>query len=46
MQPDGIVFSVFTKPWTMPIPELAELVRRLGFGAIELPVRCGVPGHT
>jgi sugar phosphate isomerase/epimerase len=33
--------SVFTKPWKMPLPELAALVRRLGFEAIELPVRPG-----
>jgi len=38
----GIVFSVFTKPWkTMPIAELAETVRRLGYDGIELPVRPG-----
>jgi sugar phosphate isomerase/epimerase len=36
-----IVFSVFTKPWRQPLPELGELVARLGFGAIELPVRPG-----
>jgi sugar phosphate isomerase/epimerase len=35
------VFSVFTKPWKMPIPELGEFVSRLGFTAIELPVRPG-----
>jgi sugar phosphate isomerase/epimerase len=35
-------YSVFTKPWkTMPIPRLGELVSRLGFEGIELPVRPG-----
>jgi sugar phosphate isomerase/epimerase len=35
-------FSVFTKPWkTLPIPELADLVRSMGFTGIELPVRPG-----
>jgi len=38
----GITFSVFTKPWkTMPIPQLGEFVRKLGFDGIELPVRPG-----
>ena len=37
-----IEFSVFTKPWkTMPLSELAAFVSRLGFDAIELPVRPG-----
>lgn len=36
-----ITFSVFTKPWKMPLPELGEHVAGLGFGAIELPVRPG-----
>lgn len=34
-------FSVFTKPWKSPIPELGALVKGLGFDAIELPVRPG-----
>jgi sugar phosphate isomerase/epimerase len=38
-----IQFSVFTKPWRMPIPELATFVSGLGFDAIELPVRPGYP---
>jgi len=37
----GISFSVFTKPWKMPLCELGEFVARLGFDAIELPVRPG-----
>jgi len=38
----GITFSVFTKPWkSIPIPQLAETVRRLGYDGIELPVRPG-----
>lgn len=39
--PSRVQFSVFTKPWRMPVPELARHVRRLGFGHIELPVRPG-----
>ena len=34
-------FTVFTKPWKMPLPELAELIKGLGFDGIELPVRPG-----
>lgn len=34
-------FTVFTKPWTMPLPELGTFVRGLGFDGIELPVRPG-----
>lgn len=36
-----ITFSVFTKPWKTPLPELAAFVKGLGFDAIELPVRPG-----
>jgi len=36
-----VTFSVFTKPWKMPIPELGAFVKGLGFDAIELPVRPG-----
>jgi sugar phosphate isomerase/epimerase len=39
----AIRFSVFTKPWKMPIPELGAYVRALGFDGIELPVRLGYP---
>jgi sugar phosphate isomerase/epimerase len=34
-------FSVFTKPWHRPLPELAAFVKSLGFDGIELPVRPG-----
>ena len=34
-------FSVFTKPWKMPLPELGRHISRLGFSGIELPVRPG-----
>jgi len=34
-------FTVFTKPWRMPLPELARLVAGLGFSGVELPVRPG-----
>ncbi|HOZ46003.1 MAG TPA: TIM barrel protein [Candidatus Hydrogenedentes bacterium] len=37
------LFSVFTKPWTMALPELGEHVAGLGFDGIELPVRPGYP---
>ncbi len=37
-----IEYAVFTKPWRAPaLPELGALVRRLGFSAVELPVRPG-----
>jgi len=38
---EDFTFSVFTKPWKMPIHELGAFVKGLGFGAIELPVRPG-----
>lgn len=34
-------FTVFTKPWRMPIGELGAFVGRLGFTGVELPVRPG-----
>ena len=35
-------WSVFTKPWRdLPIADLAELVARMGFNAIEFPLRPG-----
>ncbi|MFN2230227.1 MAG: sugar phosphate isomerase/epimerase family protein [Anaerolineae bacterium] len=43
MTSNAIRFSVFTKPWRMPIPELGAYVRALGFDGIELPVRPGYP---
>ncbi len=37
---NAITWSVFTKAWkTMPIAELGAFVKKLGFDAIELPVR-------
>ena len=36
-----VEFTVFTKPWKMPLVELAGLVKKLGFSGIELPVRPG-----
>ncbi len=41
MPESKVVYSVFTKPWKMPLPELGRFVRRLGFDGIELPVRPG-----
>lgn len=37
----NVHWSVFTKPWKMPIPELGEFVARLGFEGIEFPLRPG-----
>lgn len=37
----SVRFTVFTKPWKMPLPELGRLVKDLGFEGIELPVRPG-----
>jgi sugar phosphate isomerase/epimerase len=42
-------WSVFTKPWKMPLPELGKYVHSLGFDGIELPVRPGFqvePGNV
>ncbi len=41
MESNSVVFSVFTKPWKMPIPELGRFISGLGFDGIELPVRPG-----
>ncbi len=41
MNPQQIKFSLFTKPWRTPLPELAQFAARLGFDGIELPVRPG-----
>jgi sugar phosphate isomerase/epimerase len=34
-------FAVFTKPWKLPLPELAAMVKGWGFDGVELPVRPG-----
>lgn len=41
MDESKVTFSVFTKPWKMPLSELGSHVRGLGFAGIELPVRPG-----
>ena len=41
MSQQKITFSVFTKPWKMPLPEVGRLVAELGFSGVELPVRPG-----
>src|SRR5713101_6806640 len=41
MSEKRVTFSVFTKPWKMPIAELGRHIRSLGFDGIELPVRPG-----
>jgi sugar phosphate isomerase/epimerase len=41
MSAQDITFSVFTKPWKTPLPELGKLVADLGFDGVELPVRPG-----
>ena len=38
--PDPVI-SVFTKPWTDPLPELADKVAALGVDGVELAVRPG-----
>jgi sugar phosphate isomerase/epimerase len=41
MDETRVTFSVFTKPWKMPVAELGSHIQRLGFEGIELPVRPG-----
>jgi sugar phosphate isomerase/epimerase len=41
MSETSVTYSVFTKPWKMPVAELGHHVRELGFDGIELPVRPG-----
>jgi sugar phosphate isomerase/epimerase len=41
MSDTGLTYSVFTKPWKVPIAELGRHVSDLGFNGIELPVRPG-----
>lgn len=41
MSSNPVAFSVFTKPWKMPLLELAHFIHGLGFDGIELPVRPG-----
>jgi sugar phosphate isomerase/epimerase len=38
-------FTVFTKPWNLPVPELGAKIAALGFQGIELPVRPGYAVH-
>ncbi|NLC57945.1 MAG: sugar phosphate isomerase/epimerase [Armatimonadetes bacterium] len=37
----SVRYSVFTKPWKLPLPQLGEFVHSLGFDGVELPVRPG-----
>ena len=39
----SIAFTVFTKPWKLGLPELAEHVLALGFDGVEMAVRPGYP---
>ena len=41
MSEQSVTFSLFTKPWKLPLPELGRFVSGLGFEGIELPVRPG-----
>lgn len=42
MNDNGLVFSVFTKPWkTLALPQLGAFLEHLGFDAIEFPLRPG-----
>ena len=36
-----MTFTVFTKPWNEPIPQLAQRIATMGFDGVELPVRPG-----
>ena len=39
----NLEFTVFTKPWKMPLPELGKFVHDMGFDGVELPIRPGYP---
>jgi len=39
----SLQWTVFTKPWKMPLPELGAFVKGMGFDGVELPVRPGYP---
>ncbi len=41
MSEDTVDFTVFTKPWRTPLPELGHCIHGLGFAGVELPVRPG-----
>ena len=41
MRGGPVTFSVFTKPWRVPLTQLGPLVKGLGFDGVELPVRPG-----
>jgi len=41
MQETPYLFSLFTKHWNLPAPELGEFVAQLGFHGVEFPVRPG-----
>jgi sugar phosphate isomerase/epimerase len=41
MNTKHVTFTVFTKPWKTPLPELGSFLKQLGFDGIELPVRPG-----
>jgi len=41
MDPKPVTFTVFTKPWKMPLGDLGRFVKGLGFDGVELPVRPG-----
>jgi sugar phosphate isomerase/epimerase len=41
MKDSVVQYSVFTKPWRQPLPELGRIMADIGFQGIELPVRPG-----
>lgn len=41
MQAGKVAFTVFTKSWKMPLPELGRFIKGLGLDGVELPVRPG-----
>ncbi len=36
-----VEFTVFAKPWDLPLPKLARFIKDLGFDGVELPIRPG-----
>lgn len=38
-----VKYSVFSKPWHMPLDELGQYIAELGFDGVEFPVRPGYP---
>ncbi|NQU76383.1 MAG: TIM barrel protein [Planctomycetes bacterium] len=39
MSSGKVSFTIFTKPWTIPLGQLGKMVKGMGFDGVELPVR-------